>query len=67
MDTTFLQQLNIMDYSLLLIIAKNDRQVGKIISEKGDNPSYFYSKNKNYVLAVGLIDYLQIFNFQKNV
>lgn len=65
-----------MDYSLLLIIAKNDKHVQKVLGDfrgglasSGNSPTsfYFYTRSKNYVIAVGLIDYLQIFNFQKNV
>lgn len=71
-DTTFLQKLNIMDYSLLLIIAKNDKHVQKVLGDfknglplSGPSPTpfYFYTRSKNYVIGVGLIDYLQIFNF----
>lgn len=66
-DTTFLQKLNIMDYSLLLIIARNDKHVQKIMADhkngtplNGPSPTsfYFYTRSKNYVIAVGLIDYL---------
>lgn len=60
----------------MLIIAKNDKNVQKVLSDfksgvalSGPAPTsfYFYTRSKNYVIAVGLIDYLQIFNFQKNV
>ena len=55
-----------MDYSLLLIIAKNTTQLQKILTDckngqhTGPSPTtfYFYTRSKNYVLAVGLIDYL---------
>lgn len=53
-----------MDYSLLLIIAKNDSKVKKIIAMNNfKNRFVFVSKNKNYVILIGIIDYLQIFNF----
>lgn len=58
-----------MDYSLLLIIAKNDQTVQNLLANRQSDGSsfYFYTKAKNYILIMGLIDYLQIFNFQRNL
>ncbi|CDW91623.1 phosphatidylinositol 4-phosphate 5-kinase-like protein 1 [Stylonychia lemnae] len=65
-DVLYLSDQNIMDYSLLLIIAKNDRKVKNLIRQNQlKNRFVFVTQNKNYVVLVGLIDYLQIFNFQR--
>lgn len=60
-DTQFLQSENLMDYSLLLIIVKNDKKVQDLISQESSMHTFF-TKNRNFIVALGLIDYLQVFN-----
>jgi hypothetical protein len=50
-----------MDYSLLLIIVKNDAEVinnTNTIKKHLNNPYCFYTKNKTFMVTMGVIDYL---------
>jgi len=47
-----------MDYSLLLIIAKYDEKVKERLEQSNTCPFVFFTKNKNFIIALGLIDYL---------
>lgn len=73
-DTKMLMSNNIMDYSLLLVIIQlpnpQDEDYLKIINLLGDKKylaKSFKSKNNNYLYVVGIIDYLQQFNFAKKM
>jgi hypothetical protein len=53
---------------------KNDSKVQKVLEDShlqeggaSQSLTFFYSKSKNFVFALGIIDYLQIFNFQRNI
>lgn len=71
-DLLFLTELNLMDYSLLIIIiklpGKDTPEYLDIINYFG-NPSYFRrlfkSKNEKFIYCLGIIDYLQKFNLSK--
>ena len=47
-----------MDYSLLLIIVKNDEKVEKIIRQMKDTSFIFYIESRNFLVVMGIIDYL---------
>jgi len=78
-DTKFLHEQNIMDYSLLLLIVKNKgskvhngkysleaKQFRKLV--KGlPNSFCFLSRQENYLITFGLIDYLQLFDIKRNI
>jgi hypothetical protein len=71
-DVNFLTSLELMDYSLLLIIIKNsdDEYFHSFMNQIGENYSHyknriFKSKNKKYIYCLGIIDYLQKFNMSK--
>mmetsp|Transcript_17044 Transcript_17044/g.17725 ORF Transcript_17044/g.17725 Transcript_17044/m.17725 type:complete len:189 (-) Transcript_17044:86-652(-) len=71
-DLAFLREMNLMDYSLLLIIMNfpenEDPDFENVISMFG-NPRYyrkiFKSRTSKYIYCLGLIDYLQVFNLSK--
>ncbi len=55
-----------MDYSILLMISKYDSATEDKMKKEGRQEKYvIFSKNKNYIITLGIIDYLQIFNFQR--
>jgi len=71
-DVALLRDLNVMDYSLLLIIVHfpkfDDPQYEEIINLFGDRRCcrrIFKSENKKYLYIMGIIDYLQKFNVAK--
>mmetsp|Transcript_8621 Transcript_8621/g.7949 ORF Transcript_8621/g.7949 Transcript_8621/m.7949 type:complete len:84 (+) Transcript_8621:312-563(+) len=65
-DTKMLESLNIMDYSILVIVSRNPiRNRISFMEEKSDNPFVFYSKSGKFRFTFGIIDYLQVFNTQK--
>lgn len=71
-DLLLLQDLNLMDYSLLMIVIKfpeeNDPNYESVIEKFGDSKYYrklFKSKTSKYIYCFGIIDYLQEFNFKK--
>jgi hypothetical protein len=50
-----------MDYSLLLIIVKNDPQfpdLSTTLKKHLNNPYCFYTRNKTFLVTMGIIDYL---------
>ena len=68
LDSLFLQSHNIMDYSMLLVIEDKTSNketirfsVNSSILENGD------SRNRIGKQHIGIIDYLQLFNFNKKV
>jgi hypothetical protein len=71
-DVTFLQDLCLMDYSLLLIILKlpnenenHDEDIIKILRDSCYRQRIFKSQNLKYIYCLGIIDYLQKFNMAK--
>ena len=57
-----------MDYSILLMISKYDSATEEKVKKEGRQEKYvIFSKNKNYIITLGIIDYLQIFNFQRQI
>lgn len=72
-DSEFFEDLNIMDYSLLLykIEINNDNisQFNEFIKTKEYSDFYerhmFWTGNLNEVYLITIIDYLQIYNFYK--
>lgn len=73
-DINFYKSLNLMDYSLLFIIIDYpnniDPDYNQIIGLL-DDPKYkghvYKSENENYIYIVGIIDYLQKYNFKKKM
>lgn len=71
-DIAFLRNLELMDYSLLLIIIHfpnpDEEEYQQILEVFGDNrycKRIFKSKNMKYIYCFGIIDYLQKFNLSK--
>ena len=74
-DLIFLRDLNLMDYSLLLIILKfpddftnNNEEFDALLNLFGDPKYYrkiYKSRTSKYLYCMGIIDYLQIFNMSK--
>jgi len=71
-DLSLLRELNLMDYSLLLIIISfpepNDSEYNNIIKDIHNEKMVkriFVSKNSKYIYCLGIIDYLQSFNMSK--
>jgi hypothetical protein len=71
-DLRMLREIEVMDYSLLLIIIHfpkpTDPDYDTIISLMADNRYFsriFKSKNMKYIYILGIIDYLQKFNVAK--
>ena len=71
-DLSMLRELNIMDYSLLLIIIHypdiDDSEYQNIMNAMKENRfanRIFVSQKKKYIYSLGLIDYLQKFDFNK--
>jgi hypothetical protein len=71
-DLKMLREVEVMDYSLLLIIVhfpkQNDPEYENIINLMGDKrylSRIFKSKNMKYIYILGIIDYLQKFNAAK--
>lgn len=71
-DLKMLREIEVMDYSLLLIIIhfpeETDPDYDTIISLMADSRYYsriFKSKNMKYIYILGIIDYLQKFNVAK--
>jgi len=67
-----LREVNIMDYSLLLIVIHFpdplDSEYHNIINLFKDerySKRIFVSKDKKYIYCLGIIDYLQLFNMGK--
>lgn len=74
-DAEFFEDLNLMDYSLLIFkIELNDRALAEL-SEFLDSKEYTYykkhffpsSENNNVFYVCSIIDYLQDFNFFKKM
>ena len=73
-DIRFYKRLNLMDYSLLFIIVdypeKLDPDYNQIIGLL-DDPKYkghvYQSEKKNFIYIIGIIDYLQMYNFRKRL
>ena len=73
-DIIFFKRLNLMDYSLLFIIVdypeKLDPDYNQIIELLFD-PKYkghvYQSEDKKFIYIIGIIDYLQIYNFRKRI
>jgi len=73
-DLVMLADLGLMDYSLLLIIVDNsykqadDREeIEKLFSEPKLIRKIIPSINGKYVYIIGIIDYLQTYNFKKAI
>lgn len=73
-DLNFLKKLNLMDYSILLIVGKfpslEDNKYDSII-ELFTNPllrqRIYKSRTNKYIYCFGIIDYLQEFNLNKYI
>lgn len=59
-DLNFLQNANLMDYSFFIAIMKNNIRIDKMNAKR-----IFYSKKKDYVYLLGIIDYLTEYNNKK--
>ena len=73
-DVNFLRRLSLMDYSLLFIIVDYPNKIDpdyKQIVGLLDDPKYkghvYESFTKEFIYIIGIIDYLQIYNFRKNM
>lgn len=71
-DVGVLRELNVMDYSLLLIIvhfpnveAPNYEDIINLFGDRRCCRRIFKSDNKKYIYIMGIIDYLQKFNVAK--
>eukprot|EP00347_Sterkiella_histriomuscorum_P004969 403358396 len=67
-DTLFLSKQFIMDYSLLMMIVKLDsvdnmRQFKRTF----DQVYVFQTKNEQFAIVMGIIDYLQVYDFSKTI
>jgi 1-phosphatidylinositol-4-phosphate 5-kinase len=63
-DSEFLKSHNLMDYSLLLII----EQVKKGSVKAGElSRNQFLAKGGDFIYHVGIIDYLQVWSFEKRM
>ena len=73
-DIKFYKRLTLMDYSLLFIIIdypeKLDPDYKQIVALL-DDPKYkghvYQSEKKNFIYIIGIIDYLQMYNFRKRL
>ncbi|CDW88370.1 g-protein-coupled receptor family protein [Stylonychia lemnae] len=65
-DTSLLRAFNLMDYSLLLVIIRADS-----VSERDKrlkwNPYFFKTKNQSFLITMGIIDYLQIYDLSRTI
>ena len=73
-DIRFYQSLSLMDYSLLFVIVdypdKTDPDYNPIVELLNDpkyNGHVYKSEDKNYIYIIGIIDYLQKYNFRKRL
>ena len=73
-DISFYKRLSLMDYSLLFIIIDYPNKIDpdyKQIIELLDDPKYkghvYESNKKDFIYIIGIIDYLQIYNFRKKI
>ena len=73
-DIDFYKRLSLMDYSLLFIIIDFPNNIDPDYNQiMGflDDPKYkghvYKSKNEKYIYIVGIIDYLQKYNFKKKM
>ena len=73
-DLEMLRIANIMDYSLMLIVINfpndNDSDYQTIMNVFGERMNLnriFKSKTNKYIYCVGIIDYLQKYNFSKKL
>ena len=67
-DVAFLAKLKLMDYSLLLGIAEGKKDISNTIGEpKFKRWRKVYSEVQGQHFSLGIIDYLQIFNYAKYV
>ena len=73
-DISFYKSLSLMDYSLLLIIIDFPNNIDpdyKQILYLLEDPKYrghvYKSENENYIYIIGIIDYLQEYNFKKKM
>lgn len=56
-----------MDYSLLLVIVKNDKKLEKELSKRNRYGFNMLTTDRKFIISVGIIDYLQVFDIQKNL
>ena len=73
-DISFYKRLSLMDYSLLFIIIDYPNKIDpdyKQIVELLDDPKYkghiYESDKKEFIYIIGIIDYLQKYNFRKKM
>ena len=73
-DVIFYKRLRLMDYSLLFIIIDFPNQIDPDYSQIVgllDDPKYrghvYKSENEKYISIIGIIDYLQKYNFKKKM
>mmetsp|Transcript_19632 Transcript_19632/g.63101 ORF Transcript_19632/g.63101 Transcript_19632/m.63101 type:complete len:359 (+) Transcript_19632:1234-2310(+) len=70
-DVAFLQKYALMDYSLVVsyhVVAKDDKVIDAVFrGSAGDQPYISYSKTSAAILYLGVIDFLQDWNFKKVV
>ena len=73
-DIEFYKSLGLMDYSLLFIIIDFPNNIDpdyKQIVDLLEDPKYkghvYKSENEQYIYIIGVIDYLQEYNFRKKM
>lgn len=75
-DLSLLSDLDLMDYSLLLIIVDNSDyeedpktniELNLMLENSKLTRKLFISENKKYLYILGVIDYLQKYNFKKAI
>ena len=57
----------LMDYSLLLVIVKNDKKLEKELYKKNRYGFNLLTTDGKFIISVGIIDYLQVFDIQKSL
>lgn len=68
-DLLMLQECDLMDYSLLIIVINNSiegkKDLERIYEETSLIRRIFRSSDNKYIYCIGIIDYLQKYNFKK--
>lgn len=72
-DLKLLEECNLMDYSLLLLIIdksllklEQNEEIERILLDPNLNKRIIRSSNDKYIYCLGIIDYLQEYDFKKH-
>ena len=58
---------SLIDYSLLLVIVKNDKKIEKELAKRNRYSFNLLTTDAKFIISVGIIDYLQVFEIQRNL